>query len=48
MAVRALHASRPDIRIHLVGHSLGGRLMAACAKALVRNAEAPDRFADAA
>ena len=33
-AVRALHESRPDIRIHLVGHSLGGRLMAACAKAL--------------
>ena len=37
-AVRALHASRPDIRIHLVGHSLGGRLMAGCAKAL---SEAP-------
>jgi hypothetical protein len=35
-AVRALHASRPDIRIHLVGHSLGGRLAAACAKALAR------------
>jgi hypothetical protein len=33
-AVRALHASCPDIRIHLVGHSLGGRLMASCAKAL--------------
>ncbi len=33
-AVRALHASHPTIRIHLVGHSLGGRLMAACAKAL--------------
>jgi pimeloyl-ACP methyl ester carboxylesterase len=33
-AVRALHASRPGIRIHLVGHSLGGRLMAGCAKAL--------------
>ena len=33
-AVRALHASRPGIRIHLVGHSLGGRLMASCAKAL--------------
>ena len=29
-----LHDSRPDIRIHLVGHSLGGRLMASCAKAL--------------
>jgi hypothetical protein len=33
-AVRALHDKRPDIRIHLVGHSLGGRLMASCAKAL--------------
>jgi len=33
-AVRALHASCPDVRIHLVGHSLGGRLMASCAKAL--------------
>jgi hypothetical protein len=33
-AVRALHASRPEIRVHLVGHSLGGRLMAACTKAL--------------
>jgi hypothetical protein len=33
-AVRALHASHPGIRLHLVGHSLGGRLMASCAKAL--------------
>jgi len=33
-AVRALNARRPGIRIHLVGHSLGGRLMASCAKAL--------------
>jgi len=33
-AVRALHDNRPGIRIHLVGHSLGGRLMASCAKAL--------------
>jgi len=33
-AVRALHARGPAIRIHLVGHSLGGRLMASCAKAL--------------
>jgi hypothetical protein len=33
-AVRALHTSCPDVRIHLVGHSLGGRLMAGCAKAL--------------
>jgi hypothetical protein len=33
-AVRALHTSRPAIRIHVVGHSLGGRLAAACVKAL--------------
>jgi hypothetical protein len=33
-AVRTLRKRVPDIRVHLVGHSLGGRLMAACAKAL--------------
>src|SRR6185436_6529329 len=33
-AVRDIKASRPTIKIHLVGHSLGGRLMAACAKSL--------------
>jgi hypothetical protein len=33
-AVRALHASRREMRLHLVGHSLGGRLIAACTKAL--------------
>jgi hypothetical protein len=33
-AVRELEASRPGLKIHLVGHSLGGRLMAACAKSL--------------
>ena len=33
-AVRALHASHARVRIHLVGHSLGGRLIAGCAKAL--------------
>lgn len=33
-AVRALHAACPKLRIHLVGHSLGGRLIAGCAKAL--------------
>ena len=33
-AVRALHASCPAVKIHLVGHSLGGRVMAGCAKAL--------------
>jgi hypothetical protein len=33
-SVRKLHAQLPAVRIHLVGHSLGGRLMASCAKAL--------------
>ena len=33
-AVRELRDSVPSIRVHLVGHSLGGRLMAACTKAL--------------
>ncbi len=33
-AVRAIKAAHPTLRIHLVGHSLGGRCMAACAKAL--------------
>ena len=33
-AVRALRASYPNLRLHVVGHSLGGRLAAACAKAL--------------
>jgi hypothetical protein len=33
-ALREFHASCPDVRLHLVGHSLGGRLMAGCAKAL--------------
>jgi hypothetical protein len=33
-AVRALHQKCPAVKIHLVGHSLGGRLMAACVKAL--------------
>ena len=33
-AVRALHEKCPTVKIHLVGHSLGGRLMASCAKAL--------------
>ena len=32
--VRTLKASVPAIKVHLVGHSLGGRLMASCAKAL--------------
>jgi pimeloyl-ACP methyl ester carboxylesterase len=33
-AVRDLKTAVPNIRVHLVGHSLGGRLMAACAKSL--------------
>jgi hypothetical protein len=33
-AVRALKAAQPSLRVHLVGHSLGGRLMAACARGL--------------
>jgi hypothetical protein len=33
-AVREFKGSLPNIRVHLVGHSLGGRLMAACTKAL--------------
>jgi hypothetical protein len=36
-AVRDLKASNSNIRIHLVGHSLGGRLMAACAKSLAQD-----------
>jgi hypothetical protein len=35
--VRDLSASKPAVKIHLVGHSLGGRLMAACAKSLAQN-----------
>lgn len=34
VAVRALRKECPTVKIHLVGHSLGGRLMASCAKAL--------------
>jgi hypothetical protein len=33
-AVRTLRKSATAIRVHLVGHSLGGRVMASCAKAL--------------
>jgi hypothetical protein len=33
-AVRALRKKAGNIRVHLVGHSLGGRVMAGCAKAL--------------
>lgn len=40
-AVRALHATRGDLKLHLVGHSLGGRLMASCAKALAQAPRLP-------
>ncbi|MBA3884985.1 MAG: hypothetical protein H0X67_04540 [Acidobacteria bacterium] len=33
-AVRAVRTVAPSVKVHLVGHSLGGRLMAACARAL--------------
>lgn len=33
-AVRAIKAAQPSVRVHLVGHSLGGRCMAACALTL--------------
>jgi pimeloyl-ACP methyl ester carboxylesterase len=33
-AVRAVRAAAPAAKIHLVGHSLGARVMAGCAKAL--------------
>jgi hypothetical protein len=36
-AVRDLKASNPKIRLHLVGHSLGGRLIASCAKSLAKD-----------
>ncbi|MEZ5291112.1 MAG: hypothetical protein R2745_08525 [Vicinamibacterales bacterium] len=32
--IRELKAAAPALRVHVVGHSLGGRLSAACAKAL--------------
>jgi len=40
-AVRALRASCPGVRIHVVGHSLGGRLAASCAKALGTSPKVP-------
>ena len=42
-AIRALKKKAPALRVHVVGHSLGGRLAAACAKAL---ASAPKLQAD--
>jgi hypothetical protein len=35
-AVRDLKVSSKNIRLHLVGHSLGGRLIAACSKSLAQ------------
>lgn len=35
--VREARAAKPSLRVHLVGHSLGGRAVTACANALVRN-----------
>ena len=41
--VRELRGRCPSIKVHLVGHSLGGRLMAGCAKALAEPpTERPD------
>lgn len=37
-AIRDFHVACPSTRIHLVGHSLGGRLMAACSKSLAQDA----------
>ncbi len=34
-AVRRIRALAPNVRIHLVGHSLGGRAVTACAKGLL-------------
>ena len=47
-AVRTLRARYPSLRIHVVGHSLGGRLAASCAKALADSTEGAARLADAA
>ena len=40
-AVRTLRASSPSLRLHVVGHSLGGRLAAACAKSLAQAPKVP-------
>ena len=40
--VAAVADARPATRIHLVGHSLGGRLMAACAKGLAERGRKVD------
>jgi hypothetical protein len=36
-SVRAIAAVKPTLKVHLVGHSLGGRLMAACASSLAQD-----------
>jgi hypothetical protein len=36
-AVRDLKSKHAGVKVHLVGHSLGGRLMASCAKSLCAN-----------
>jgi Lipase (class 3) len=40
-AVRTLRAKYPSLRLHVVGHSLGGRLAAACAKSLATAPKVP-------
>jgi hypothetical protein len=40
-AIRSLRASYPDLRLHVVGHSLGGRLAAGCAKSLCESPKLP-------
>lgn len=40
-AVRTLRAKYPSLRLHVVGHSLGGRLAAACAKSLTAAPKVP-------
>lgn len=40
-AVRSLRAKYPNLRLHVVGHSLGGRLAAGCAKALCESPKLP-------
>jgi len=40
-SVMAARQELPDIRVHLVGHSLGGRLVTACCKTLAQQGAAP-------
>ena len=40
-AVRTLRAKYPSLRLHVVGHSLGGRLAASCAKSLITAPKVP-------